>query len=95
MTHRVARSSRASISYASRGVVLHMSAIGLRLAQTAGRSGWRKIAQRESLVRWMQRTPAGFPSGIPGIGDEIEGAMQHAPQPERQSMRAATRVRRT
>ncbi len=28
----------------------------------------------------MQGTPAGFPSGIPGMGDEIEGAMQQAPQ---------------
>jgi parallel beta-helix repeat protein len=27
----------------------------------------------------MQRTPAGLPSGIPGIGDEIDGAVQHAP----------------
>ena len=34
----------------------------------------------------MQRTPAGLPEGMPGIGDEIEGAMQHAPQPGRQSM---------
>jgi hypothetical protein len=25
-----------------------------------------------------------LPSGIPGIGDEIDGAMQHAPQPARQ-----------
>lgn len=32
----------------------------------------------------MQRTPAGLPSGIPGIGDEIDGAMQQAPQPARQ-----------
>jgi elongation factor P len=30
--------------------------------------------------------PAGLPCGIPGIGDEMEGAMQHAPQPGRQSM---------
>jgi hypothetical protein len=31
-----------------------------------------------------QRTPAGFPFGIPGIGEEIDGAMQQAPQPGRQ-----------
>lgn len=31
----------------------------------------------------MQRTPAGLPLGMPGIADEIEGAMQHAPQPGR------------
>jgi hypothetical protein len=34
----------------------------------------------------MQRTPAGFPFGIPGIREEIDGAMQQAPQPERQSV---------
>lgn len=33
-----------------------------------------------------QRTPAGFPSGMPGIGDEIEGAVQHAPHAGRQSI---------
>lgn len=29
----------------------------------------------------MQRTPAGLPFGIPGIGELIDGAIQHAPQP--------------
>jgi hypothetical protein len=28
----------------------------------------------------MQRTPAGFPLGMPGIGDDILGAMQQAAQ---------------
>jgi len=32
-------------------------------------------------VSCTQRTPAGLPPGIPGIGEEIEGATQHAPQP--------------
>lgn len=31
-----------------------------------------------------QRTPAGLPSGMPGMGDEMEGAIQQAPQPLRQ-----------
>ena len=31
----------------------------------------------------MHLTPAGFPPGIPGIGDDIEIAIQQAPQPER------------
>jgi hypothetical protein len=31
----------------------------------------------------MHRTPADLPSGIPGKGDEIAGAMQHAPHPLR------------
>lgn len=34
----------------------------------------------------MQRTPAGFPCGIPGMGVDMLGAMQHAPHSERQSM---------
>ena len=33
----------------------------------------------------MQGAPAALPFGIPGIGDEIDGAMQHAPQAARQS----------
>ena len=28
----------------------------------------------------MHGTPPGFPCGIPGIGEEMEGAIQHAPQ---------------
>lgn len=32
----------------------------------------------------MQRTPAGLPFGMPGIGELIEGAVQQAPQPGRQ-----------
>jgi hypothetical protein len=28
-------------------------------------------------------TPAGLPSGIPGIGEAIDGAVQQAPQPSR------------
>jgi hypothetical protein len=34
----------------------------------------------------MQRTPAGLPPGMPGIGLLMEGAMQQAPQPGRQFM---------
>jgi hypothetical protein len=37
-----------------------------------------------SFESWAHCTPAGFPSGMPGKGDESEGAMQHAPQPGRQ-----------
>jgi elongation factor P len=29
----------------------------------------------------MHLTPAGLPSGIPGMGEDIETAIQHAPQP--------------
>ena len=34
----------------------------------------------------MHLTPEGFPSGIPGIGDDIDIAIQQAPQPGRQSI---------
>jgi oxygen-independent coproporphyrinogen-3 oxidase len=61
-----------------------MSAAGCRLAHTAGRSGLPKIRQALLSSSWLQRTPAGLPSGMPGMGDEIDGAMQQAPQPARQ-----------
>jgi hypothetical protein len=34
----------------------------------------------------MHLTPAGFPPGMPGIGDEIEVAIQQAPQSFLQSI---------
>jgi hypothetical protein len=40
----------------------------------------------------MQRTDAGFPDGMPGILDEIEGAMQHAAQLGRHSIEPVTRT---
>jgi hypothetical protein len=70
----------------------HICSVGRRLAQTAGRSGWPKIAQEKSGVSCTHGMPAGLPCGIPGIGDEIEGAMQHAPHPERQSIQSAKRL---
>ena len=57
----------------------------LKPLHTAGRSGELKMAQRKSSVRFTQRTPAGLPLGMPGIGELMEGAMQQAPQPARQS----------
>jgi elongation factor P len=41
----------------------------------------------------MHLTPAGLPSGIPGIGDEIEIAIQQAPQPGRQSIRKSKKIK--
>lgn len=67
-------------------VVPHISSEGRRLAQTAGRSGRPNRRQRLSGVSCTQRTPAGLPSGMPGIGDEIDGAIQQAPQPIRHSI---------
>jgi oxygen-independent coproporphyrinogen-3 oxidase len=36
--------------------------------------------QRSAVSSWTQRTPAGLPSGMPGIGLLMEGAMQQAAQ---------------
>jgi oxygen-independent coproporphyrinogen-3 oxidase len=65
-----------------------MAGEGARLPQTGGRSGWPKIRQRLAASSWMQRTPAGLPSGMPGMGLEMDGAMQQAPQADRQIMMA-------
>jgi hypothetical protein len=58
--------------------------------QTAGRSGRPKRRQRFSAVSCAQRAPAGLPWGMPGIAEEIDGAMQQAPQPGRQFMNATS-----
>lgn len=63
-----------------------MSSEGGKEPHTAGRSGWPKILQRSASSSWMQRTPAGLPSGMPGIGLLIDGAMQQAAQEGRQFM---------
>jgi len=55
---------------------------GVKFLQTSGYAGVFHIMQR--CVFWsrlMQTTPAGFPFGIPGIGLDIDIAMQHAPHP--------------
>jgi hypothetical protein len=57
--------------------------VGRSLLQTGGRSAIPKIRQRLSSVNCMQRTPAGLLPAMPGIGEEIDGAMQQAPQPGR------------
>lgn len=88
----VLSSSHVSHASASAALPRHISSLGASDEQTAGRSGRPKIAQRPSAVNWTQRTPAGFPSGMPGIGDEIDGAMQQAAQPGRQFMRSTPRV---
>lgn len=63
----------------------HISNDGRKLPHTAGRSGWPKMRQRLFSSSCTQRTPAGLPCGMPGIGEEIDGAMQQAPQPARQA----------
>jgi len=66
----------------------HMDSVGRKLTHTAGRSGFPNKAQRKSGNSCTQGIPAGLPCGMPGIGEEIDGAMQHAPQLGRQSMEA-------
>jgi hypothetical protein len=57
----------------------HISTEGRRLMQTAGRSDEPNSRQRICASSCTQRSPAGFPSGMPGMGEEIDGAMQQAP----------------
>ena len=83
----VATSNRIRIAIASDLSVPHIPSLGRKLTHTAGRSGRPKIAQLKSARNWMHATPAGLPFGIPGIGDEMDGAMQQAPQWERQFIR--------
>jgi hypothetical protein len=70
---------------ASSLVAPHISSLGRSSTQTRGLSGFPKSRQRSSSVNCTQRTPAGLPFGIPGMGDEMDGAMQQAPQPLRQA----------
>lgn len=61
----------------------HISAEGFKPEQKVGRSGLSNSAQRLSSPSWIQLTPAGLPCGMPGKGEVMEGAMQHAPQSSR------------
>jgi hypothetical protein len=71
---------------ASRALSPHMGRSGWRLEHTRGRSGEAKSPQRCPWVRCGQRSPAGLPFGIAAVREEIDGAMQHAPHPGRQSI---------
>jgi hypothetical protein len=82
----VTDSSLASQDKACRASAPHISIDGRSCEQTAGRSGRPKMRQRLPSSSWTQRIPAGLPSGMPGIGEEMEGAMQQAAQPMRHSM---------
>ena len=52
----------------------------------SGRSGLPNSRQRFKESNCIQRNPAALPFGMPGMDEEIDSAMQHAPQPIRQSM---------
>jgi hypothetical protein len=83
---RVASSIAASRWKASSALAPHILASAFRCAQTAGRSALPKSRHRLSSVSCTQRTPAGFPPGMPGILDEIDGTTQQAPHPARHLM---------
>jgi hypothetical protein len=89
--HQSLRQKEVSVSSRCRKIIAcsllspHMSIDGLRLAHTAGRDGSPKILQRSASSSCTQRIMAGFPSGMPGIADEMDGAMQQAAQAGRHS----------
>jgi hypothetical protein len=60
--------------------------LALKSKQTFGRCGFSNSLQRLFSVSCIQRCPAFLPFSIPGIEEEILGAMQQAPQPKRQSI---------
>lgn len=63
-----------------------MSSIAGNDPQTDGLEGSLNREQRLPSVKWMHRTPAGFPFGIPGIELEMLMAIQQAPQSNLQFM---------
>ncbi|GJG93507.1 hypothetical protein CBA19C6_03480 [Cupriavidus pauculus] len=80
----VACSSRVSQIMADSRESPHISADGRSPPQNPGRSGRPNTAQRMSGNNCAHRCPAGLPSGMPGKGEVMDGAMQQAPQPARQ-----------
>jgi len=79
-------SSSAKYASASSREIPHMSIDGRKLSHTCGRWGVSKMAHCNRAVRCTQAVPAGLPRGIPGIGEEIDRAMQQAPHPGLQFM---------
>ena len=82
----VAHSSFVSQAIANSRLSPHISMEGRSPPQKAGRSGRPNTAQRMSGNNWAQETTADLPCGMPGRGEVMEGAMQHAPQPSRHCM---------
>ena len=81
----VASSSRASHCRAWAGLAPHISAEGCKDKHTAGRAAWPNRPHRPWGSSCTQRTPAGLPSGMPGMGELMDGAMQQAAQAGRQA----------
>lgn len=76
--------SHSNTSLASSALFLQNKYSALNPLHTAGRNGSKKIAHFSSAVKWIHLVPAGLPSGIPGIGEVMDGYMQQAPQFGRQ-----------
>jgi hypothetical protein len=77
---------------ASSRLLPHISLQGCSEAQTFGRSGELNILQRIFSSRWIQGIPAALPSGIPGMDELMEGAMQQAPQKALHSIAAGSDI---
>lgn len=89
---RVIASSSPSQRIAWARLSPHIAPSGCSDRHTAGRSGRPKIRQRKSASNCTQCSPAGLPPTMPGIGLEIDGAMQHAAQPSRHFIVATPRA---
>jgi len=83
-------SSNAIKRMASCRLLPHTIGSGLNWAQTCGRRTSPHNSHRASTIKCRHATPAGLPLGIFGNGVDIDGAMQHAPQPGRQSINRAS-----
>lgn len=77
----VASSRALRKEYACSDVVPHISLDGFKFIHTDGLSGFPNNLHLLSGVNWIHLTPAGFPSGIPGIGDDIDITTQQAAHP--------------
>ncbi len=62
------------------------SGSALKFIQVCGLSGWPNILQRNFSSKCIHGTPARFPFGNPGIGDDILMAMQQAAHSGRHSI---------
>ena len=76
----VCRSSQVSQVMASTRLLPHSCAVGRNDTHTACRAESPNKRQRACSSSCTQRAPAGLPVGLPGMGEVIDGAMQHAAQ---------------
>jgi hypothetical protein len=79
-------SNTVKILKASSFSVLQYSSVARKPLQTSGRSGLANSVHLFSASKLAQRIPAFFPWGWLGMADEMDGAIQQAPQPIRHVM---------